>query len=98
MVDELEDFSESNIRDLFSVYGKIEFIDLHREKSGKNKGFAFIQFGDYRDAKDAIRKMNGFKIRRRAIKVQPLAFNMEHLVGKGAVGDDLDDTNKQLTT
>jgi hypothetical protein len=27
---------------LFQVYGKVEFIDLHREKNGKNKGFAFI--------------------------------------------------------
>jgi hypothetical protein len=42
LVDELEDFSEQNIHDLFSVYGQIEFIDLHREKNGKNKGFAFI--------------------------------------------------------
>ena len=40
--------------------------------------------------------MNGFKIRKRAIKLQPLAYNMEHLVGKGGSGDDLDDTNMTL--
>lgn len=40
--------------------------------------------------------MNGFKIRKRAIKVQNLAYNMESLVGKGGGDDDLDDTNKTL--
>ena len=80
----------------------MEFIDLHKEKTGKNKGFAFIQYADTKDARLAIDKMNGFcincrfKIRKRAIKVQPLAYNMEHLVGKGGGGGDLDDSNMTL--
>lgn len=94
-MEELEDFDESNIKDLFQVYGKIEFIDLHKEKNGKNKGFAFIQFENYRDARTAIDRMNGFKIRKRAIKVQQLAYNMEHLVGKGQ--ESLED-NKTLNS
>ena len=44
---------------MFQVYGKVEFIDLHKEKNGKNKGFAFIQYALAKDARLAIDKMNG---------------------------------------
>jgi RNA recognition motif-containing protein len=66
LVDELEDFSEQNLMEvisinkMFQVYGKVEFIDLHKEKNGKNKGFAFIQYANAKDARLAIDKMNGF--------------------------------------
>jgi RNA recognition motif-containing protein len=69
---------------------------LHKEKNGKNKGFAFIQYKNSKDAKLAIQKMNGFKIAKRAIKVQPISYNMEHLVGKGGSGAELDDNNMTL--
>ncbi len=37
-----------------------------------------------------------FKIAKRAIKVQPISYNMEHLVGKGGSGAELDDNNMTL--
>lgn len=37
-----------------------------------------------------------FKIAKRAIKVQPISYNMENLVGKGGIGSELDDSNMTL--
>jgi RNA recognition motif-containing protein len=55
---------------LFEPFGDIEFIDLHRDPlTNKCKGFAFIQFRLGKDAKEALRKMNGFAINGKVIKV-----------------------------
>lgn len=37
--------TEDELRDVFSQYGDIEFIDLHKDaETGRSKGFGFIQY------------------------------------------------------
>lgn len=43
-----EDTEESQIRDYFERFGKIEIIDIITDRnSGKKRGFAFVTFDDH---------------------------------------------------
>lgn len=89
LTDSLADIQEQDLRDLFSPFGEIEFVDIHRDSTtGKCKGYAFIQYKNASDAKAAINKMNGFPINNRAIKVSHVQGN---LVANEGYGIDLDE-------
>merc|ERR1719247_2146479 len=61
---------DTELTKLFSPFGEIEFIDLHRDPyTQKCKGYAFIQFKRSNDAKEAISAMNGFKLADQELKV-----------------------------
>lgn len=48
----------------------MDFAEIHRDLlTGKSKGYAFVQFKDPNDAKEAIEKMDGMKIINQALKV-----------------------------
>lgn len=61
--------SEGDIEAIFGPFGAIEEVDLHREQTGKSKGFAFVQYKDEGDAERAIQNMNGFQLAGRSIRV-----------------------------
>jgi RNA-binding protein 39 len=47
----------------FNPFGDIENIEIPRDHiTGKSKGHAIIEFKRHRDAKDAVKQMNGFDI------------------------------------
>ena len=75
LTDHLSDLKDQDLKELFSPFGEIEFVDLHRDIStGKSKGFAFIQYKNANDAKEAINKMNGFLLRNKPLKVFFIKF------------------------
>ncbi|CAO3578093.1 unnamed protein product [Absidia cylindrospora] len=62
--------TEHDLRQVFEPYGPIDFVDLHKDiATGRSKGFAFIQFKNVMDAKEALAKMNGFELAGRNLKV-----------------------------
>ncbi|ORZ25343.1 hypothetical protein BCR42DRAFT_385988 [Absidia repens] len=62
--------TEHDLRQVFEPYGPIDFVDLHKDiATGRSKGFAFIQFKNVKDAKEALAKMNGFELAGRNLKV-----------------------------
>jgi RNA-binding protein 39 len=54
---------------LFSPFGSIEYIEVPKNKEGKAEGIAYVQFKKTKDAKEAIKKMNGFKFKGKLLKV-----------------------------
>lgn len=43
LVDSLKDITDDELRNLFSSFGEIEFVDVHRDQvTNACKGFAFI--------------------------------------------------------
>lgn len=62
-------------KQLFSSVGEVDFVEIHRDLiTGKSKGYAFVQFKDPDDAKEAIEKMDGMKIIDQTIKVSIFSF------------------------
>jgi len=66
------DFSvtEEVLRETLKKFGEIENVKLHIDpETGKSKGFAFVQFKNFEDAKKAINSAAGILINGRPIKV-----------------------------
>lgn len=57
----VDKFTETNIRNMFEVFGEITSIMIPKEVD-KPKGFAFINFASHLDAEEAVFKMNKKKV------------------------------------
>ena len=63
-------FTEEQIRDLFSEYGQVEDVSLITDrKSGKSKGFGFVEMVNESEADDLINALDGNDIDGRPLKV-----------------------------
>jgi len=60
------DAAESEIEYVFSKYGSLKNVWVARNPPG----FAFVEFEDSRDAKDAVKGLNSTKICGRRVKVE----------------------------
>ncbi|CAI7566875.1 unnamed protein product [Penicillium bialowiezense] len=61
--------TESDLQNVFEPFGDLEFVQLQKDETGRSKGYAFVQFCDPNQARDALEKMNGFELAGRAIRV-----------------------------
>ncbi|KAJ5091295.1 hypothetical protein NUU61_006165 [Penicillium alfredii] len=61
--------TESDLQNVFEPFGELEFVQLQKDDTGRSKGYAFVQFRDPNQARDALEKMNGFDLAGRAIRV-----------------------------
>ncbi|KAI9015717.1 hypothetical protein CLU79DRAFT_838069 [Phycomyces nitens] len=62
--------TEDDIRQIFEPFGPLDFVNLHKDpETGKSKGYAFIQYKNAEDSKQALEKMNGFELAGRNLKV-----------------------------
>jgi len=63
-------YTQSDIADMFEPYGRLKRITVPLDnRTHNNKGFAFIEFEDRRDAEDAYDKYKGCTLGGRAIRV-----------------------------
>lgn len=70
LTESLATFGELDLRDLFSPFGDIDYIELPKDTlTNKNVGYAVIQYRHAGDARAAINKMNGLTMRSKTISV-----------------------------
>lgn len=53
------DVQEKEVDSHFGKYGRIRTVDIKGGRDGERTAFAFVDFGDERDAQDACREENG---------------------------------------
>jgi cold-inducible RNA-binding protein len=62
--------SEDDIRSIFEVIGSVESIKLIRDKrTGKSKGYCFIEMPDKKEALEAINTLDGKDVSGRNLRV-----------------------------
>ena len=63
-------FGEKDVSELVERYGKLKSIKVPQDRyTGRNKGFAFVEFEDRLDAEDALSKLHDFTVDGRRIKL-----------------------------
>lgn len=63
--------TEEKLVSLFSEFGKVQSCSLVLDaKTGKSKGFGFVEMPKVGDAKAAMKKLNGFKLAGNIIRVK----------------------------
>lgn len=88
--------SENDARQIFSPFGEIELIEVPRDPyTGKSKKVAFVTFSRRKDAKVAIKEMNGYKIKSTVLEVREAKENESDYYRD--VGPDLDLEEKGYT-
>jgi RNA recognition motif-containing protein len=61
---------EDDVRKIFDVIGKVDAIKIVRDKrTGKSKGFAFIDMNSKKEAMEAIKTLDGKTIGGRNLRV-----------------------------
>jgi len=66
----LFDVKESEVKQIFQVFGSIKQISMiPNPENGKHKGYGFIEYEKHDDAVQAIQAMNGFQLAGRPLKV-----------------------------
>lgn len=69
----LNNLTQTDLLNLFSPFGSIEYIELPKKEAESKlaeEAIAYIQFKRSKDAKEAIRKMNGIKFKGKTLKVE----------------------------
>ncbi|KAJ7529714.1 hypothetical protein O6H91_15G063000 [Diphasiastrum complanatum] len=69
------DVTKHDLRSIFGKIGKVMEVRLTRYASGKNKGYAFVRYGDPSEAKRAIDELHGSQIRGQPCRVIPSEEN-----------------------
>lgn len=66
------DLSEDELTNLFEDFGQIKTSNLVLDtKTGKSKGFGFVEMTEQNDAEAAIEELHGRKINKNKIRVKP---------------------------
>ncbi|KAI7899193.1 uncharacterized protein BX663DRAFT_441573 [Cokeromyces recurvatus] len=64
------DFIERDVANMFERYGRLKSVTVPMDTvTNKNKGFAFIEFEDRRDAEEAYDKFDGFSVEGRRLRL-----------------------------
>ncbi|KAJ3339157.1 hypothetical protein HDU93_008543 [Gonapodya sp. JEL0774] len=63
-------YTEKDVWDMMERYGKLKKVTMPRDRdTGRNKGFAFADFEERRDAEDAFDKYNNYTLEGRRLRL-----------------------------
>lgn len=63
-------FTDDELRTMFEEYGEVTSAKIVKDRfSGQSKGFGFVEMTVQADAENAIKKLDGFALKGRNLKV-----------------------------
>ena len=63
--------TEAELQDLFSEFGEIEYCTLVLDaETGRSKGFGFVEMPKPKEAKVAVKKLNGMQFAKSRLRVK----------------------------
>jgi RNA recognition motif-containing protein len=61
---------ENDLKGIFEEYGEVSSVKIIKDKySGRSKGFAFIEMANDKEAKTAIKELNGGELDNRKVVI-----------------------------
>uniref|UniRef100_A0A3Q2Z7F0 Polyadenylate-binding protein n=1 Tax=Hippocampus comes TaxID=109280 RepID=A0A3Q2Z7F0_HIPCM len=54
-----EDYTDDNLKDVFSAFGKTLSVRVMKDEQGCSRGFGFVNYANHEDAQKAVDEMNG---------------------------------------
>jgi len=61
--------SDGDLRAIFSPFGDLDTVQVHKDPNGGDKGFGFVNYKNAEDAKMALDQLNGYEVAGSQIKV-----------------------------
>ncbi|KRX00951.1 hypothetical protein PPERSA_09557 [Pseudocohnilembus persalinus] len=87
---------ESELASIFGTFGEIRSVNIPKEmSSGKQRGFAFVEYEDIEDAEHAIMNYNNTEIEGKVIKVQKSKKNNKSAFGKAIWHEEEEERKKK---
>ncbi|BAM40923.1 RNA splicing factor [Theileria orientalis strain Shintoku] len=88
LVGVLSNLSEGDLQQLFAPFGNVAEVAVARNDLGLSKGYAYVRFKRWTEAREALNVMNGFDISGQPIKVSYVTSNKR---GRGSRLNELGD-------
>ncbi|UKJ88677.1 RNA splicing factor [Theileria orientalis] len=88
LVGVLSSLTEGDLQQLFAPFGNVAEVAVARNDMGLSKGYAYIRFKRWTEAREALNVMNGFDISGQSIKVSYVTSNKR---GRGSRLNELGD-------
>lgn len=83
--------TQQDLKDLFSPFGALDFVNLHMDPAGISKGYAFVQYKHVADARAAVRSMDQFELLNKTLSVSHVVEKaLKNLADDGDIFDDAD--------
>ncbi len=77
-----QDVSDNELRKLFEAFGFVSFVEIIKDKfTGESRGFGFVVMPIEREAKTAVKRLNGKEFRGLDIQVNEART---HIQGSGS--------------
>ncbi len=77
--------TESDLYSLFSKFGPIQRVNvIKNSKTGKCKGYGFVEFETFEKTCEAVEKMNGYRYHHKNLQVS-LKFSNQHNISSSSI-------------
>jgi RNA recognition motif-containing protein len=65
------DLEDDDLIQLFETIGKVQSVEILRDKSGRGRGFAFVTMRDQKEKEQALRVFHNAEFRGRVLTLTP---------------------------
>ena len=93
----LSEITEEDLKKIFGPFGDIDYVNIGRcPYTGRNRGFAHLQFSRALDARDAMSSLNGIELGGHTLQVGYLSRSLDNEQPEARRNPDTDDGSEYI--